>query len=113
VSVTELDTEVCEEVEVTVCDGELVTELLIGVVIVGVAPSDVEHALTSATIAPIVSNPNGLDLALGVMGFPLQCPDLRLPGSRLIPKVRKSIFRLGDLGIDYRGWPWGRIDTPT
>ena len=71
---TELDTEVCEEVEVTVCDGELVTELLIGVVIVGVAPSDVEHALTNMTIAPIMSNPNGLDSALSVMRDPLPAP---------------------------------------
>jgi hypothetical protein len=70
----ELDAEVCEEVEVTVCDGELVTELLIGVVSVGFAPSDVEHALTNATIAPIMSNPNGLDLAVSVTGFPLSVP---------------------------------------
>ena len=70
VFVTELDIEVCEEVEVTVCDGELVTELLIGVVSVGFAPSDVEHALTNATIAPIMSNPNGLDLAVRCMRFP-------------------------------------------
>ena len=70
VFVTELDIEVCEEVEVTVCDGELVSELLIGVVRVGVAPSDVEHALTNATIAPIMSNPNGLNLAVSFTWFP-------------------------------------------
>ena len=86
VFVKELDAEVCEEVEVTVCDGELVTELLIGVVSVGFAPSDVEHALTNATIAPIMSNPNGLDLAVSVHAVsPFQCPDLQLPGSRLMP----------------------------
>jgi hypothetical protein len=70
VFVTELDAEICEEVEVTVCDGELVTELLIGVVRVGVAPSDAEHALSNATIALIMSNPNGLNLALSFTWFP-------------------------------------------
>ena len=71
---TELDTEASEEVEVTICDEELITGLLIGVVRVGVAPSDVEHALINATIAPIMSNPNGLHLAVSVTGFPLSVP---------------------------------------
>ena len=69
----ELDDE-GEEVEVTVGDGRTRDELLVGVVEVTVAPSDVEQPATSATTAPIMSNPNGLDSPLSVMRDPLPVP---------------------------------------
>ncbi len=93
VSVTELDTAEGEEVEITVGEGELSEELLDGAVEVTVAPSDAEQPANRATAAPIMSNPNGLDSPLSVMRIPFQPPDLRLPGSRLMPWDRKSTFR--------------------
>ena len=80
--VAELDAAEGEEVEITVGDGEVSVEPLVGATEIGVVPSEAEHAPTRATITAITSNPEGPNFTPKIHVLPPSGPRLRRPGSR-------------------------------